>query len=154
MLTKTFAQYGGKQLRQSKALVNGMQKANFAMMQGSFELSPEIQPRYFMVKYTMDNKKWDDLDAKKELRKHMEEHAEKLVAAKQSQKIVLEGSMLDETKDVFYIWHGKDEREPHSYLKMDPYFQAGLVKKWSIEELDLIHGERDDELMVMGRGKF
>eukprot|EP00351_Strombidinopsis_sp_SopsisLIS2011_P003987 CAMPEP_0116881432 /NCGR_PEP_ID=MMETSP0463-20121206/13546_1 /TAXON_ID=181622 /ORGANISM="Strombidinopsis sp, Strain SopsisLIS2011" /LENGTH=51 /DNA_ID=CAMNT_0004533375 /DNA_START=104 /DNA_END=259 /DNA_ORIENTATION=- len=51
-------------------------------MVGSFELTSEIQPRYFMVKYKIDEKKWDDLDAKSQLRKHVEEHQEKLVAAK------------------------------------------------------------------------
>ena len=34
----------------------------------------------------------------------------------------------------------------------DPFYVNGLVKDWEIKELDLIHAERDDELML--RQKF
>eukprot|EP00353_Schmidingerella_taraikaensis_P010932 CAMPEP_0185577828 /NCGR_PEP_ID=MMETSP0434-20130131/11140_1 /TAXON_ID=626734 ORGANISM="Favella taraikaensis, Strain Fe Narragansett Bay" /NCGR_SAMPLE_ID=MMETSP0434 /ASSEMBLY_ACC=CAM_ASM_000379 /LENGTH=36 /DNA_ID= /DNA_START= /DNA_END= /DNA_ORIENTATION= len=33
----------------------------------------------------------------------------------------------------------------------DPLFAEGLIKEWSIEELDLIHKERDDELTITGK---
>ena len=34
----------------------------------------------------------------------------------------------------------------------DPYYINGLVKDWEIKELDLVHTERDDEIMI--REKF
>jgi len=49
---------------------------------------------------------------------------------------------------MFFIFAGKDEREPHSFLHSDQYFVNGLVRSWEIKELDLVHAERDDELMV------
>ena len=33
----------------------------------------------------------------------------------------------------------------------DPLYSTGLVKEWHIEELDLIHKERDDELAITGK---
>ena len=53
---------------------------------------------------------------------------------------------------MFIIYNGKDERDPHNFLLSDPFYKNGLVKSWDIKELDLIHSERDDELMV--REKF
>jgi len=38
----------------------------------------------------------------------------------EDQKIVLKGD-LEEQKGLFYIYHGRDERDPHSFLKQDPY---------------------------------
>ena len=48
--------------------------------------------------------------------------------------------------------HSKDEKEPYSFIMNDAFYINGLVKEWNIEELDLIHAERDDELMI--REKF
>lgn len=53
---------------------------------------------------------------------------------------------------MFIIYNGKDERDPHNFLLSDPFYKNGLVKSWDIKELDLIHSERDDELML--REKF
>ena len=33
----------------------------------------------------------------------------------------------------------------------DPLYNQGIVKDWHIEELDLIHKERDDELTITGK---
>jgi uncharacterized protein YciI len=52
---------------------------------------------------------------------------------------------------MFFIYNGKDERDPHQFLMSDPYYINGLVKDWEIKELDLIHAERDDELVVRDR---
>lgn len=52
---------------------------------------------------------------------------------------------------MFYIYNGKDERDPHDFVKKDPFFINGLIKEWSIKELDLVHAERDDELIIRDR---
>ena len=57
-------------------------------------------------------------------------------------------SSAAEMEEIFYIYNARDEREPHSFIKMDPFYQQGIVSDWDIKELDLIHKERDDELMV------
>lgn len=49
---------------------------------------------------------------------------------------------------MYFIFNGKDERDPHQFVMNDQYFVNGLVKSWQIKELDLIHAERDDELIV------
>ena len=49
---------------------------------------------------------------------------------------------------IFMIWQSHDEREPHRFLKFDSLMQNGLVKDWTIKELDLVHAERDDELVL------
>lgn len=49
---------------------------------------------------------------------------------------------------MYFIFNGKDERDPHQFVMNDQYFVNGLVKSWQIKELDLINAERDDELIV------
>ena len=51
---------------------------------------------------------------------------------------------------MFFLFHGKDELDPHSFIMSDPLYVNGLVQDWKIRELDLIHKERDDELVVLG----
>ena len=46
------------------------------------------------------------------------------------------------------LFNSKDEIEPHDYMKRDPLNQAGFVKDWEIKELDLVHAEREDELVI------
>ena len=46
------------------------------------------------------------------------------------------------------IFNSKDEREPKYFMDTDPIFQSGHVTDWHIKELDLVHKERDDELVV------
>tara|TARA_B110000285_G_C14671935_1_gene400724 strand:+ start:384 stop:533 length:150 start_codon:yes stop_codon:yes gene_type:complete len=46
------------------------------------------------------------------------------------------------------VYNSKDEIEPHYYIKQDPLYQNGWVKDWDIKELDLVHAERDDELVL------
>lgn len=55
---------------------------------------------------------------------------------------------------MFYIYNGKDERDPHDFVKKDPFFINGLIKEWSIKELDLVHAERDDELIIRDRFRW
>ena len=53
--------------------------------------------------------------------------------------------------NIFMIFNSRDEIEPHDFIKRDPLFQNDYVKDWTIKELDLIHAERDDELMLRNR---
>ena len=53
--------------------------------------------------------------------------------------------------EMYFMYHGKDERDPHAFIMNDQYFINGLVKSWDIKELDLIHAERDDELTVSSK---
>ena len=46
------------------------------------------------------------------------------------------------------VFNSKDEIEPHTFIHKDPLYQNGFVKDWNITELDLIHAERDDELVL------
>ena len=59
-----------------------------------------------------------------------------------------EASDLDE---IFFVFNVRDERELMTFVKQDPLYSEGVVKKWHIEELDLIHKERDDELTITGK---
>ena len=52
------------------------------------------------------------------------------------------------------MYHGRDERDPHSFIKEDPLFREGVVDKWTIKEIDFIHKERDDELVLTGKYKW
>jgi uncharacterized protein YciI len=63
-------------------------------------------------------------------------------------KIVFKGDVIDKANEMFFVFSGKDERDPHSFIMKDPYYVNGLVKQWDIKELDLMHAERDDELVV------
>ena len=46
------------------------------------------------------------------------------------------------------LFNSKDERDPHKFIMNDPYWKEGLVNEWKIEELDLVHRERDDEIVI------
>ena len=54
-------------------------------------------------------------------------------------------------KEIFFLYHARDEVEPHRFIKHDSLFQAGIVSKWHIKEMNLIHKERDDELVLHGQ---
>ena len=49
---------------------------------------------------------------------------------------------------IFLLFNSKDEIEPNDYMKRDPLNQAGWVKDWDIKELDLVHADRDNELVI------
>ena len=49
---------------------------------------------------------------------------------------------------IFLLFNSKDEIEPNDYMKRDPLNQAGWVKDWEIKELDLVHADRDNELVI------
>ena len=49
---------------------------------------------------------------------------------------------------IFMLFNSIDEREPHDFMNRDPIVQNGFVKDWSIKELDLVHAERDDEMVL------
>lgn len=53
--------------------------------------------------------------------------------------------------EMYFIFNGKDERDPHTFVMSDQYYVNGLVKQYEIKELDLIHSERDDELVVSSK---
>ena len=60
-------------------------------------------------------------------------------------------SKLDE---IFFVYNGRDERDPHNFIKDDPLFKEGIIDKWDIKEIDFIHKERDDELVLTGKYKW
>ena len=60
-------------------------------------------------------------------------------------------SSTSEVEEIFFIFNARDEREPHSFIKFDPLYQQGCVKKWEIQELDMVHKERDDELLLTNK---
>lgn len=73
----------------------------------------------------------------------------------ESQKIVFRGDVRnkegDSYSEIFFLYKAKDERDPHQFILSDQYFINGLVKNWEIKELDLIHAERDDEIMISSK---
>lgn len=52
---------------------------------------------------------------------------------------------------MFFVYTAKDERDPHKLIMTDEYYVNGLVKEWTIKELDLIHAERDNEIMISSK---
>ena len=50
--------------------------------------------------------------------------------------------------EIFFVFNTKDERDPHDFMQRDPIVQSGFVRDWEIKELDLVHAERDDELVL------
>lgn len=52
--------------------------------------------------------------------------------------------------EFYFVFLGRDERDPHAFIKADPFYQAGIVHKWQIAEMGLEHRERDDELVLTG----
>ena len=87
------------------------------------------------------------------------------------QKIVFRGELLPEQKadagdeasettqvshasdldEIIFVFNARDEREPHQFIMADPLYCEGIVKDWHIDELDIIHKERDDELTITGK---
>ena len=153
-------------LRKPVGLSNNAIKRSF----GNFELFHPIPPRYFLVKYEIDQKQFREkvLDAgNAEL---AIDHRDKVQKAVSSQKIVFRGEMLpeQETKEgaeadaaqvsqtndideIFFVFNARDEREPHQFILADPLYSEGIIKEWHIEELDIVHKERDDELTITGK---
>jgi len=117
---------------------------------GSFELAHEIAPRYFLVTYHLNQKKYADIE-----KEDAQEHIDLIQKAVEKQKIVFKGEVLGSEEaskpELFYIFNGRDEREPHNFLKSDALYQQGFVDNWQIKELDLVHKERDDELVLHGK---
>ena len=145
---------------------------------GSFEQNYFVPPRYFMLTYKLnptvlqtkvfDNPKGQELT---------EEHRAKVKLAVESSKIVFRGEVLPGTtrsskqasakpstseqvsddvsklSEVFFVFNGRDERDPHGFIQDDPLFREGIVDKGEIKEIDFIHKERDDELVISGKYK-
>ena len=61
---------------------------------------------------------------------------------------MFKGEIIDGGNEMFIVYKGKDERDPHGFIMMDPFYQNGLVKSWTIKELDLAHSDRDDEIVL------
>ena len=128
-----------------------------------------------MVKYELDQRKFREKVLDSPDKEIAMEHSEKVKRAVQDQQIVFRGEMLpqrtestDESgeqeqegttavaqasdlDEIIFVFNGRDERDPHRFIMTDPLFVEGLIKEWSIEELDLIHKERDDELTITGK---
>ena len=60
-------------------------------------------------------------------------------------------SAVTSLDEIFFVFTARDEREPHQFIMDDPLYGQGVVKEWHIDELDLIHTERDDELTITGK---
>jgi hypothetical protein len=55
--------------------------------------------------------------------------------------------------ELLFVFNGRDERDPHGFMKDDPLYREGIVEKWEIKEIDFIHKDRDDELVISGKFK-
>ena len=161
----------GCSLRQVLLPLAGLQNRQF----GNFELYHPIPPRYFLVKYELDQRKFREKVLDSPGKEIAIEHSEKVKRAVQDQQIVFRGEMLpqrtestDESgeqeqegttavaqasdlDEIIFVFNGRDERDPHRFIMDDPLFTEGVIKEWKIEELDLIHKERDDELTITGK---
>ena len=128
-----------------------------------------------MVKYELDQRKFREKVLDSPDKEIAIEHSEKVKRAVQDQQIVFRGEMLpqrtestDESgeqeqegttavaqasdlDEIIFVFNGRDERDPHRFIMDDPLFTEGVIKEWKIEELDLIHKERDDELTITGK---
>ena len=60
---------------------------------------------------------------------------------------------VSKLSEIFFVFNGRDERDPHGFIKEDPLFREGIVDKWEIKEIDFISKERDDELVISGKYK-
>ena len=56
----------------------------------------------------------------------MQEHNDKIQSAVKSQRIIFKGESLGENQSkvesIFYLYQGRDERDPHAFIKQDPLF--------------------------------
>ena len=93
-----------------------------------------------------------------------QEHCDKLHQLVKQQKVVFRGEtpFVDERqeeslatvkhpKEIFFLYNARDEREPYQFIKRDSLYLAGVVSKWHIKEMNLVHRERDDELVLHGK---
>ena len=142
---------------------------------GNFELFHPIPPRYFLVRYELDQRQLREkiLDAAGGAEVAIN-HREKVQKAVDMQKILFRGEMLPQRAEegeadgeaaseaksvaeasdldqIIFVFNARDEREPHEFIMKDPLHIEGIVKEWNIQELDLIHKERDDELTITGK---
>ena len=112
---------------------------------GSFELYYAPPPRYFYVSYEFRDGALDDAEEE-----WTEERSHSLQAKMAEGRVLVSGEQADGAGS-FVIMQGADEREPHSFVMRDPFYVNGLVKNWSITELDLLGKERENELTVYSR---
>lgn len=109
---------------------------------GSFEQSHFIPPRYFLVTYKLDKREYNEQIVINDSDALVLEHQEQVKRAVEDQKIVFKGEVLAqsgseeseepvestemsstaEMEEIFFIFHGRDEREPHSFIKNDPFY--------------------------------
>ena len=76
----------------------------------------------------------------------IQEHQEEVKKAVNERKVVFKGEVMagqetaeeaqenpgavasvGEMDEMFFVYQGRDEREPHSFIKRDPLFQQGIV---------------------------
>ena len=60
-------------------------------------------------------------------------------------------AQLHALDQIIFVFNARDERDPHRFIMADPLYMQGIVKHYSIDELDVIHKERDDELTITGK---
>ena len=104
-----------------------------------------------MLNYELDSKQFKmkvgDLADKEERQQLIDEHQSLVKTNVDTNKIVFKGEVLDDER-MFFVFNGRDETEPHSFLMNDPLYLQGIIADWTIRELDFVHKERDDELVV------
>ena len=89
------------------------------------------------------------------------EHRKNIKQAIENQRIIINGESIQNDENfvsskkddfpkpqVFLVFNSKDELEPHDFMKRDPLNINGYVKDWEIKELDLVHAERENELVI------
>ena len=148
----------------SITLFNRVSKRSF----GNFEQVHPIPPRYFLVKYEIDQKQFREKILDQGNAELAIDHRNQVQKAVSAQKIVFRGEVLPEKEsgpeadaaqvsqtndldEIIFVFNARDEREPHQFILADPLYNEGIVKEWRIEELDIIHNERDDELTITGK---
>ncbi|CDW88940.1 UNKNOWN [Stylonychia lemnae] len=133
----------------STLLIRGFSNSQVPQQIGSFEQHFQIPPRYFLVTYKLNDNFQDESD------QYREEHTSRVKKLIEGQRIVFRGDVRNKENnghsEIFFVYQAKDERDPHSFIMGDQYYQNGLVKNWEIKELDLIHAERDDEIMISSK---
>ena len=138
---------------------------------GNFEQFHPIPPRYFLVKYQLNQREFREKILDAPTAELAIEHRENVQKAVESQKIVFRGELMPEREalnaedgqeavgvaqtsdleEIIFVFNARDEREPHTFIKADPLFTNGIVRDWDIQELDITHKERDDELVLTGK---
>lgn len=110
---------------------------------GSFELHHPVPPRYFRLKYELDQRAYREKFTEAKSKELAYEHREKVQEAIQREQIMFRGECLpgtlEQPKDgsetnagvtsdmathdqIFFVFRARDERDPHDFMKLDPIY--------------------------------